>query len=106
MPTMPDGSCRCSTAASCRNAAAPRERTGRRRGMWRNYLRTTLQILARNRVYAAINIGGLALGLAGCLLILNYVRYESSYDGWLPDSGRLYQVQSKFNLPGQPALHT
>ena len=71
--------------------------------MWRNYLRIALTLLARNRVYAAINIGGLALGLAGCLLILNYVRYESSYDSWLPDSGRLYQVQTKFNLPGQPA---
>jgi putative ABC transport system permease protein len=33
------------------------------------------------------------------------VRYESSYDAWLPDSGRLYQVQTKFNLPGQPARH-
>jgi putative ABC transport system permease protein len=74
--------------------------------MWRNYLTIALRLLARNRVYAAINVGGLALGLAGCLLILNYVRYESSYDGWLPDSGRLYQVQSKFNLPAQPALHT
>jgi putative ABC transport system permease protein len=74
--------------------------------MWRNYLRIALTLLARNRVYAAINIGGLALGLAGCLLILNYVRYEGSYDSWLPDSDRLYQVQAKFNLPGQPAVHT
>jgi len=74
--------------------------------MWRNYLTIALRLLAQNRVYAAINIGGLALGLAGCLLILNYVRYESSYDSWLPDSGRIYQVQSQFNLPGQPAVHT
>ena len=74
--------------------------------MWRNYILIALRLLARNRVYAAINIGGLALGLAGCLLILNYVRYESSYDSWLPDSARLYQVQSQFNLPGQPARHT
>ncbi|MDP5281252.1 ABC transporter permease [Sphingomonas sp. DG1-23] len=73
--------------------------------MWRNYLTIALRLLARNRAYAAINIGGLALGLAGCLLIFNYLRYERSYDSWLPDSGRLYQVQSKFNLPGQPARH-
>lgn len=71
--------------------------------MWRNYLTITLRLLAQNRVYAAINIGGLALGLAGCLLILGYVRYEQSYDSWLPESDRLYQVQTKFNLPGQPA---
>ena len=70
--------------------------------MWRNYLTIALRLLAQNRVYTVINVGGLALGLAGCLLILNYVRYESSYDGWLPDSGRLYQMQSKMNVPGQP----
>src|SRR5688572_5284538 len=74
--------------------------------MWRNYLKIALTLLARNRVYAAINIGGLALGLAGCLLILGYVRYERSYDSWLPDSGRIYQVQSAINVPGQPAVRT
>jgi putative ABC transport system permease protein len=74
--------------------------------MWRNYLTIALTLLARNRVYAAINIGGLALGLAGCLLILGYVRYERSYDSWLPDSGRIYQVQSALNVPGQPAVRS
>ena len=32
-----------------------------------------------------INIFGLALGFAACLMILLYVRYELSYDGWLPE---------------------
>ena len=70
--------------------------------MWRNYLTVALRALANNKVYAAINIGGLALGLAGCLLILGYVRYEQSYDSWLADNGRVYQVQSKIHPPGQP----
>ena len=48
--------------------------------MWRSYLTIALRLLVRNRVYAVVNIGGLALGLAGCLLILSYVRYESSYE--------------------------
>ena len=73
--------------------------------MWRNYLLIATRLLARNRVYAAINIGGLALGLAGCLLILNYVRYERSYDSWLPDSERIHQVQSTWHEPGQPVTH-
>jgi putative ABC transport system permease protein len=73
--------------------------------MWRNYLTIALRLLARNRVYAAINIGGLALGLAGCLLILNYVRYERAYDSWLPESGRIYQVQTTVHPPGQPLVH-
>ncbi|MDV3457335.1 FtsX-like permease family protein [Sphingomonas sp. HF-S4] len=74
--------------------------------MWHHYLKIALRLLARNRVYAAINIGGLALGLAGCLLILNYVRYERSYDAWLPESERIYQVQSTIHPPGQPLVYT
>jgi len=70
--------------------------------MLRNYLTIAIRVLTRNRVYAAINIGGLALGLAGCLLILNYIRYESSFDRWLPGSDHIYQVQSTWHQPGQP----
>jgi putative ABC transport system permease protein len=62
--------------------------------MWRNYLLTGLRALDRSRVYAFINIFGLALGLAACLMILLYVRYETSYDSWLPEAERVYQVQS------------
>ncbi|MEP9359858.1 FtsX-like permease family protein [Sphingomonas sp. KR3-1] len=70
--------------------------------MWRNYLLIALRLLARNRVYAAINIGGLALGLAGCLLILNYIGYERSYDRWLPGGEGVYQLQSTWHATGQP----
>jgi putative ABC transport system permease protein len=74
--------------------------------MWRNYLLVAIRLLARNRVYAAINIGGLALGLAGCLLILNYIRYERSYDAWLPDSERIHQVQATWSETGQPVTRS
>lgn len=74
--------------------------------MWRNYLVVALRMLARNRVYAAINVGGLALGLAGCLLILAYVQYERGYDAWLPDSERIMQVQATWHEPGQPVTHS
>lgn len=62
--------------------------------MWHNYLLTGLRALNRSRIYAFINIFGLALGLAACLMILLYVRYETSYDSWLPEAERVYQVQS------------
>src|SRR5690242_19565837 len=62
--------------------------------MWRNYLTVGFRALARSKTYAFINIFGLALGLAACLLLLIYVRYETSYDRWLPESERVYQVQS------------
>jgi len=71
-----------------------------------HYLLIAIRILMRNRAYAAINIGGLALALAGCVLILGYVRYEQSYDSWLKDSGRLFQVQTTIHPPGQPDVHT
>ncbi|MFL6845002.1 MAG: ABC transporter permease [Allosphingosinicella sp.] len=70
--------------------------------MWRNYLTVGVRALARSRAYAAINIFGLALGLAACLLILLYVRYETSYESWLPGSDRVYQVQATWHESGQP----
>jgi putative ABC transport system permease protein len=67
--------------------------------MWRNYLTVGFRALTKNRTYAAINLAGLAIGLAACLLLLLYVRYETSYDKWLPDAERVYQVQSVFTDP-------
>jgi putative ABC transport system permease protein len=66
--------------------------------MWRNYLTVGIRALLKNRVYAFINITGLALGIAACLLILGFVRYEFSYDGWLPGADRAFQLQD-FYLP-------
>ncbi|MEA3010274.1 MAG: putative transport system permease protein [Sphingomonadales bacterium] len=70
--------------------------------MWRNYLAVALRTLTRNRAFALINIAGLALGLAACLLILLYIRHERSYDSWLPDHDRIFQVQATWHEPGQP----
>ena len=70
--------------------------------MWRNYVTVGIRALSKNKTYAFINIFGLGLGLAACLLILLYVRYETSYDKWLPDSERIYQVQATWHEPGQP----
>ncbi|MEO7179116.1 MAG: ABC transporter permease [Allosphingosinicella sp.] len=70
--------------------------------MWRNYLTVAVRALARHKVYSFINIFGLALGLAACILILLYVRHERSYDNWLPDHDRIFQVQATWHEPGQP----
>ena len=70
--------------------------------MWRNYLAVGIRVLLRNRVYAFVNIMGLALGIAAATLVFIYVRMESSYDRWLPHSDRLVQLQSILN-PAQGA---
>src|SRR5688500_5846458 len=67
--------------------------------MWRNYLTVGIRALVKNKTYAFINIVGLAIGLAACLMLLLYVRYERSYDDWLPNAGNVYQVQSHFRDP-------
>jgi putative ABC transport system permease protein len=67
--------------------------------MWRNYMTVGVRALAKNRTYAFINIFGLAIGLAACLMILLYVRYEKSYDAWLPNSENVYQLQTYFTNP-------
>jgi putative ABC transport system permease protein len=67
--------------------------------MWRNYLTVGLRSLLKNRTYAFINILGLAIGMAACLMILLFVRYEFSYDKWLPDAENTYQFQTSFKNP-------
>ncbi len=73
--------------------------------MWRNYVTVGVRALAKSKTYAFINIFGLAIGMAACLMILLYVRYEVSYDRWIPDVERSFQVQSwyKSSETGQEA---
>lgn len=48
--------------------------------MWKNYLKIAYRNLLKNKVFSLINILGLAIGMAACLLILQYVSFELSYD--------------------------
>ena len=61
--------------------------------MWRHYLRAGWASLARSKAYSLINLAGLSLGLAASLIILLHVRYELSYDGWLPEADRAFVLQ-------------
>ena len=72
--------------------------------MWRNYWTVAIRALAKNRTYSIINIAGLAIGMAACILILLYIRYEQSYDSWLPDVENTYQLQAWYPHPqdGEP----
>src|SRR5687767_10170753 len=72
--------------------------------MFRNYVTVAIRNLVNNKLYSAINIGGLAVGLAACLLILLFVRDELSYDRWLPNAERVAIVESTFFVPGRDKL--
>jgi putative ABC transport system permease protein len=67
--------------------------------MWRNYLTVGLRSLLKSRTYAAINILGLATGMAACLIILIFVRNELTYDQWMPEAARTFQFQTYYTDP-------
>jgi putative ABC transport system permease protein len=60
--------------------------------MIRNFIKTTLRNIARNKAYAIINFVGLTSGLALSLLIIVYVRSEISFDTFHANIDRLYRV--------------
>jgi putative ABC transport system permease protein len=72
--------------------------------MLRNYFAVAFRSLLANRLHSLINIGGLAVGLAACMLILLFVRDELSYDAWLPNADRIVAVESKFHIPGRETV--
>jgi putative ABC transport system permease protein len=72
--------------------------------MFRNYLVTALRNLARNWLYGAISIVGLAVAFAAALLIAQFVRNEFSYDRWLPGYQKVYKLTDLLQSPGQPAM--
>mgnify|MGYP000667707632 CR=1 FL=1 len=60
--------------------------------MIKNYLKTAVRNLFKHKGYTLINILGLAIGMASCLLILLFVRHELSYDGYHQNSDRIYRI--------------
>lgn len=60
--------------------------------MIKNYLRVVFRNLAKHKAFSFINIVGLAVGMAACLLILQYVSFELSYDNFHTKADRLYRI--------------
>jgi|APTNR8051073442_1049403.scaffolds.fasta_scaffold00597_23 putative ABC transport system permease protein len=64
--------------------------------MFKNYFKIALRNLARNRGYSAINILGLALGVACCLLLALYIQDEVSYDKHHKRAEDIYRIVTHF----------
>jgi putative ABC transport system permease protein len=61
--------------------------------MIRNYLKAALRNIIKNKVFFLINVLGLAVGMAGCLLIAQYVLHELSYDQAHERKDRIFRVE-------------
>ncbi|WP_339862893.1 FtsX-like permease family protein [Paremcibacter congregatus] len=64
--------------------------------MLNNYFITALRNLLRHRLFSAINIVGLAIGLASVILIILFVRDEVGHDQWIPEHDRIARIHMSY----------
>ena len=69
--------------------------------MLSNYFKTAWRSLVRNKTYTVINITGLTVGIAACLLIFLVVQYQTSFDNFHTKKDRIYRV---INVATKPTL--
>jgi len=67
--------------------------------MIRNLFKVAIRSLMKQRVYAAINVIGLTISIASCMLIMLYVNYEMSYDSFIDRSDRIYKLALERKYP-------
>jgi putative ABC transport system permease protein len=67
--------------------------------MFKNYFKTAWKNLLRNKVYSFINITGLSIGLACCMLIILYNKDEVSYDRFHKNAATIYRITSESIQP-------
>jgi len=65
--------------------------------MFQNYLKIALRSLSRTKLYSLINISGLSIGVACCMLLALYVQDEVSYDRHHQRLDDLYRVDTQFD---------
>src|SRR5687767_14641138 len=67
--------------------------------MIKNYLKIALRNLLKQKVYTIINVLGLSVGIASCLLIVMFVLDEFSYDQFHEHADRIYKVSLERKYP-------
>ena len=60
--------------------------------MFKNHITVAIRTLLRHKVYSFVNISGLAVGIACCMLIMLFVQDELSYDRFHKNADRIYRV--------------
>jgi putative ABC transport system permease protein len=69
--------------------------------MFKNYIKVALRNLQRHKGFSFINIAGLAIGIACCLLIFLYVADETSYDKFHDKADRIHRIISHSTIGGE-----
>jgi putative ABC transport system permease protein len=69
--------------------------------MLKNYIKTAVRNLLKRKGYSLINIVGLAIGMASCLLILMFVNDELNYDAFNEKADRIHRVAGSFFWGGR-----
>jgi putative ABC transport system permease protein len=68
--------------------------------MLQNYFKIAIRNLLKYKGYTAVNVFGLTIGIASCILIFIYVQDELSYDKFHKKAGRIYRIHNVLHLPG------
>ncbi|HMC86495.1 MAG TPA: ABC transporter permease, partial [Chitinophagaceae bacterium] len=68
--------------------------------MFKNFLKVAFRSLWKNKAFSAINIAGLSVGLAVCLLIILYVKDELSYDKHNAQAENIYRIDADLSFNG------
>src|ERR1700680_96011 len=65
--------------------------------MIKNFFKTAFRSLIRNRNYTIINIAGLAVGIAVCMVIFIIIQFHSSFDNFHAKKDRIYRVLTEYH---------
>src|ERR1700733_10604874 len=68
--------------------------------MFKNYFKIAWRNIVRHKGYSAINIAGLTVSIAACMLIFVVVQYELSFDTFQPGYNGTYRVNTRTNREG------
>ncbi|MFH1998525.1 MAG: hypothetical protein ABIK28_02540, partial [Planctomycetota bacterium] len=68
--------------------------------MLRSYLIIAIRTLLRQKAYTMLNVIGLALGLAGCMLILSFVWEDLNWDSFIKGRENIYRMNTVLAFPG------
>src|SRR3954464_9152899 len=74
--------------------------------MFKNYFKTAWRNLMKNKMFSFINIAGLSIGMAACLLILQYVSFELSFDQFNKNADDIYRVVNDSYQNGKLVQHS